>query len=356
MKTSITSPSLRRKIWIGAFSVLALGGFFVFLASLSSSDKPTYLFSYLSSHSVDSLSLTVDIQAIYEKDSSDLPATLHWVEADGKKIDLPLEVSIRGNNRRELCAFPPLKLETSSNKALGIQKARYKLVTHCVAGTGESLLLREFLAYQIYAGLTDASFRTHLVRITYTDSSGKNSPVESWAFLLESKKELMDRLDAVEFEEEKHLQTISAEDYNRFAVFQFMIGNTDWNLDKGHNVKMLVPRKGGVPYPVPYDFDRSGLVNAPYAIPHSMLPINTVQDRFFQWRGKDRTQLEPVLEDFRRQKEALIGLCRDFDCLSAQDRQDMVEYLEEFFQKMQILLGDGRWMVHTKPIKEEGVS
>ncbi|MBK7410308.1 MAG: hypothetical protein IPJ40_20970 [Saprospirales bacterium] len=220
MKTPTTSPSLRRKLWIGAISLLVLAGFFVLKTSPFLPERNISLFNYLSAHSVQSLTLQTDIQAIYEKDSIDLPATLHWVEASGKEINLPVEISIRGNNRRELCSFPPLKLKTIPNKALATKSAGFKLVTHCVEGTGESLLLREYLAYQLYAGLTDASFKTHLVRITYTDGSGKNSPVESWAFLLEPKEELIERLSAEELDEAGPIQTISAVDYNRFAVFQ----------------------------------------------------------------------------------------------------------------------------------------
>ena len=333
---------------IAVISLVTLAAFFVIRAALVSPAKGVSLFNYLSTRSIDTLSLEIDLQAVFEKDSIDLPAVLHWAGENGETVNLPLEVSVRGNDRREVCSFPPLKLEPFANKELGINKKDVKLVSHCVEGTGEMLLLREYLAYQLYAALTDASFKTHLVRITYTDSRGGASPEEAWAFLLEPKDDLVDRLDVGDWKPEEPLKAISAEDYNRFAVFQFMIGNTDWNLEKEHNLKMLISKKEGLPFPVPYDFDRSGLVNAPYAIPHSMLPINTVQDRFFQWRGKDPSQLKPILEEFRTKQEELIGLCRNMDLLPAMERQGVIEYLEEFFQHIDVLLSDGRKIVaHT---------
>ena len=353
-----TSSLLQRRngIYAAIIAVLVIAGFFVVRGMFSPQEKSISLYNYLVGHSLDALSLQVDMQSIYDKDSSDLLGTLQWVEDDGKEVSLPLEVTTRGNNRLGLCIFPPLKLKAMPNEALATGKTSMKLVSHCVEGAGEPLLLREYLAYQLYASLTEASFRTHLIRITYTDSRGNYEPVENWAFLIEPTKDLKARLDAEKMDKEAELHAISAADYNRFAVFQFMIGNTDWNLEKQHNVKMLFAGPDDLPVPVPYDFDRSGLVNAPYAIPHSMLPINTVQDRFFQWRGKDRSQLKPVLDEFRACKERLIGVCQQFEMLSEKDREDVVQYLEEFFLKMDILLSEERSMAHKDPLKVEEIS
>ncbi|MCB9284943.1 MAG: hypothetical protein H6563_12775 [Lewinellaceae bacterium] len=347
MRTPIIPHSLKNAKWIAAASLLAVVAFFGLRAVWFAPEKNVSLFRYLSEHSIESVTLELDMGAVFEKDSSDLPAVLKWRDENGETVSLPLEISVRGNDRREVCSFPPLKLEPIASKELGITGKDIKLVSHCVEGTGEMLLLREYLAYQLYAALTEASFKTHLVRITYADSREEAGIEEAWAFLLEPKDDLQDRLDADDWKEGEPLKTISAYDYNRFAVFQFMIGNTDWNLEKEHNLKMMVSKKEGLPFPVPYDFDRSGLVNAPYAIPHSMLPINTVQDRYFQWRGKDRSQLTPILDEFRAKHDELIGLCRDLDILPDMERQSVVEYLEEFFQNIDILLGDGRQIAHT---------
>ena len=348
MKTMRAPISPKKTLWVTGFVILALAAFFLLRPVFQPKVECISLFSYLSGQSVEAVTLNLDLQAVYGKDSADFPAVLSWVEKDGKNISLPVEISVRGKNRRDVCTFPPLKLSVAETKELGISKGGSKLVTHCTEGNGETLLMREYLAYRLYAGLTDASFRTRLIKVTYQDRDGDKDPVDSWAILLESKDDLMKRLDAEEADVEGPVKEISAEDYNRFAVFQFMIGNTDWNLNNQHNVKLLVPRKGGLPFPVPYDFDRSGLVNAPYADPAQMLPIQTVRERFFQWRGKDRKQLEPVLELFKQRKEDLMGICWDFDALSVQDRQDITQFLEEFFLKMDMLLTEGRTMAHSE--------
>src|SRR5438477_9110718 len=72
-------------------------------------------------------------------------------------------------------------------------------------------------------------------------------------------------------------------------VFQYMIGNTDFAVTALHNI-VLIQDSVGVVYPVPYDFDWSGVISTPYAFPDSRLPIRTVRQRL--WRGTCRTPQE----------------------------------------------------------------
>ena len=44
------------------------------------------------------------------------------------------------------------------------------------------------------------------------------------------------------------------------SLFEYMIGNTDMSMFRQHNIR-LVQTPASVRYPVPYDFDYSGLVN-----------------------------------------------------------------------------------------------
>ena len=73
----------------------------------------------------------------------------------------------------------------------------------------------------------------------------------------------------------------------RFAMFNYMIGNLDWSVRAGpqgdsccHNGRLV----GGGPLltPVPYDFDFSGLVDAPYATPPEGFKINSVRQRLYR--------------------------------------------------------------------------
>lgn len=296
------------------------------------------LFQHLFENNVKAIGLLVDMKQVMAKDSVWFPAVLSWEDVAGNKTEVTVELEARGKNRREVCEFPPLKMRVVPREDHAFKKAAYKVVTHCIQGTGESLLLREYLVYQLYAALTENSFRADLLTVTYTDKSGAMPPVESRIILLEGKKEMLARLNAADLEVEEPVREISATDYHLFAVFQFMIGNTDWNLDKEHNVRLISRGEAGLPIPVPYDFDRSGLVNAPYAEPHPMLPIDNVRERYFQWRGKDRKQLEPVLAAFRERHDGLMRLVWEMEELPLAERQDIARYVEEFFANMDLLL------------------
>lgn len=340
MKPPKSSIYLKFLAGIAGLALLALLGMKLFFPAR---DAGISLFRHLSENEVKAIDLLVDMKSVWAKDSVWFPAVLSWEDASGNKTEVQVELEARGKNRREVCEFPPLKMRVVPGEEHPFRKGSYKVVTHCLEDSGESLLLREYLVYRLYGALTENSFRTKLLTATYTDKSGAAPPVKSRIILLEGKKELLERLDATDLEAEEPVREISATDYHLFAVFQFMIGNTDWNLDKEHNVRLITCGESALPIPVPYDFDRSGLVNAPYAEPHPMLPIDHVRERFFQWRGKDRKQLEPVLALFRERHDQLMNLVWEMEELPLAERQDIVRYLEEFFDNMDLLLTEGRY-------------
>lgn len=244
-----------------------------------------------------------------------------------------VELRSRGETRRRVCDFPPLKLNFKKEElqAAGLD-ARFdkvKLVTECT--TDESLVLREYLAYRLYEQLTDYSFRTRLARVHYIDSGKLRQDITQYAILLEPDEEMADRLGGQLLAGVGRLRTINSEQYCLLTVFQYMIGNTDWSLDHRHNIRLLQLAEGA-PLPVPYDFDYAGLVNAPYAAPPPQLPVDNVRERFFQWRGKDERDLEKTLQLFHEQKPGLLNLVEQLEPLSSGARQDARAYLESFFE------------------------
>ena len=65
------------------------------------------------------------------------------------------------------------------------------------------------------------------------------------------------------------------------ALFQYLIGNTDWSALYGHNTVALQDANETLNV-VPYDFDFSGLVDLSYAVPAPELSIRTVRRRVFR--------------------------------------------------------------------------
>jgi hypothetical protein len=114
------------------------------------------------------------------------------------------------------------------------------------------------------------------------------------------------------------------------ALFEYMIGNTDVSIVKLHNVKLMVTQARTI-YPVPYDFDFSGLVDAPYANPDPKLGIATVRERLY--RGPCRTQadLMPLVDRFRAKKAEIMALFDSVPDLTTSYRRGARSYLEEFY-------------------------
>ena len=114
------------------------------------------------------------------------------------------------------------------------------------------------------------------------------------------------------------------------ALFQFMIGNTDWSIARERNT-MLLRTADGRQVPVPYDLDMSGLVNADYAGPAPALPIDDVRERYFLGYCQPGTEWEPLFEDLAAKQEAILSLTGDIPGLSRNSERSSKVFLREFF-------------------------
>lgn len=265
------------------------------------------------------------------------PAGLKIIRGDST-YQFDLEISRRGVTRKKICDFPPIKLKFPKKtlKTNGFSKLNnYKLVTHCMEGE-DDYVLKEYLTYKLFNQLTEKSFQVKLAKIRYIDESGEVPDDVHYGFLIEGNKELAKRLDGELLDPEKYkISRVDKEQYKNMVLFQYMIGNTDWNLSRGHNIKWVQTGASDVPSPIPYDFDYCGLVNAPYAIPHPKIPIKHVRERFLQWRGKSKDELLPICEKFKAQKADFIQACEGFEDLEAEAKADMIAFLETFFEDVE---------------------
>ena len=242
------------------------------------------------------------------------PANIKLENGDSL-LQFDIKISRRGVTRKKICDFPPIKLKfpkkTLNSKGFSIFSS-YKLVTHCMEGE-DNLVLKEYLAYKLYNQLTDKSFRVQLAKIKYIDEDSSIPQEEHYGFLIESNKELASRLEGKLVDPKKYKITqVDKEQYKKMVLFQYMIGNTDWNLTKGHNIKWVQSNSIAVPTPIPYDFDYCGLVNASYALPHPQLPIKNVRERLLQCHDKTKKELIPVCAIFKANKAAFLQLCKEF--------------------------------------------
>ena len=281
----------------------------------------------------DSLILTKDEEKYY-------PASFSFKDENDSLVTKKIKVGTRGKTRKNICDLPPLRLKFPKPLLKKSNLAKYKtlkLVTPCHDKSGyEDLILKELLCYQMYQELTDQSFRAHPALVQIKQKESDNSSSKKMAFLIEHEKEMAKRLGGKLLDKSvKKIKTIDVDSYNLLVLFQYMIGNTDWNLSKRHNIKLVKVKDNSAPIPVPYDFDYSGLVNAEYATPHPNLPIKNVRERLFQWRGKDAKALQPSVDILLSKKEALLSLIKSCPLKNQKRKEEMLAYVLEFFEMIE---------------------
>lgn len=267
------------------------------------------------------------------------------LSVDGK--DIPVDVRVRGKSRIIVCGFPPLRLrfrDKDAHQTVFAGQNKLKLVTHCKSNRQafENNLLEEYTAYRIFNLISDASYRVRLLRIHYEDTDGdlKHLDRPYYGFLIESHRELAARIGG-------EVSTIGGVPYARLNdhqtslvyVFNYLIGNADWSLIRGagedvccHNVR-LIEKHGGL-FPIPYDFDFSGLVNASYAKPNSVVGTKRVTQRVY--RGYCKLPIDrvaPALEKITALREPILALVERSPVAGNEDTDSRVRYITQFFNE-----------------------
>jgi len=267
------------------------------------------------------------------------PATCIAKLDSDAEIREPVTLETRGNFRKEYCYLPPLRINFKSPDAPVLSPlGSLKLVNSCTLNQNSyEYLLKEYLTYKIYNLLTDKSLRVRLLKISFIDSAGKRKPVEEFGFLLEEVKEMARRNDCIERKKDiAHTELTDRKQMTRVALFEYMIGNLDWSVPVRHNIKLIVPKDDSIAkaFPVPYDFDYSGLVKTDYAIPPPELGLDDVTIR--NYRGFPRTmqELQEVTEEFLQQKASIYKLIGEFDLLPIKTRKSMIAYLDGFYNTL----------------------
>jgi hypothetical protein len=312
--------------------------FITFIQSLKAQPRIDSL-QFFTDTSVLDVTLTTDMTKLINQKSKNesQKATFACKLADRSTISEEININARGVFRRSYCFIPPLKLNFHNPTSPRLYPLNsLKLVCPCRNSTTyQQYLLKEFLVYKIYTLLTDKSFRSRLLRLTYNDSRGKKKPFTSYAFLVEDVDALAKRNHCKEWKNGK----ISTENTQRdqmtlVAVFQYMIGNTDWAIPNGHNIKLIYNKKDSVgkPYAVPYDFDYSGLVNTDYAVPAEELGTHSVTERVYRGFARTMNELQNVFNQFNKQKENIYALIKNFEPLSQQNKKEMIWYLDDFYK------------------------
>jgi len=246
-----------------------------------------------------------------------------------------VEVRARGKYRRMNCELPPLKLKFAKKalRNMGLDTVNeVKLVVPCFDNPeSEAHLLREYAAYKIYEQLTPNCVRARLIKVTLRDSHVEKTYRPMWCLLVEHEEEVAARLGGQMVESyNMSMDSIVTEASALNTVFQYLIGNTDWDIAGFRNIYLFRPAPGAKVIPIPFDFDFSGLVNAPYASVSASTGLQTVKDRLLMKNDLSKQAIRSAVQTVCSQKTKLMELCSTpiFDAVTA---QSLILYLNDFF-------------------------
>ncbi|MBN1250598.1 MAG: hypothetical protein JXR51_02210 [Bacteroidales bacterium] len=266
-------------------------------------------------------------------------ALLIYKNENGDSIRISAKLRTRGNFRRnrENCSFPPLTVnfpkKISKNDEIFKGQNKLKLVVPCKNfDKFQEYVIIEYLIYKLYNIITEKSFKVRLAEINLIDSLENKKDYKFKGFFVEENNQMADRnkgkIKNVEtFNQE---QTIR-EEMTMFVCFQYLIGNTDWSFYKLHNVKLLYINDNNKPFPVPFDFDWSGLINAPYAVPAPLLGTQTVKERVFRGFYRTYSEYVPVIKFFNEKRTEINKLFEQSIDLNNKTKERIIEYIDEFY-------------------------
>lgn len=289
------------------------------------------------------ITLTADFKAVNRdrnpKSTKLFPATVSVAKRDGSIARLPVQVRTRGHSRRlaRTCSFAPLRIvfdpATTAGTIFEGHRA-LKLGTHCrEADLYEQYMPREYVAYRIFNLLTPRSFRARLVDASYVEEGSGKKLAERQGLFIEDDDDVARREEGRISDAEKVVfARLERDTLTMMTLFEYMIGNTDVSIYAQHNARIIEKPNVALFYPVPYDFDYSGLVNARYAVPARVLNLTSVTDRAYMGPCRTLPELEPYFQRFREIRPKIAQVVAGVPGLSEGYRKDALEFLDGFYE------------------------
>jgi hypothetical protein len=291
-----------------------------------------------------------------ERDPNNAPrfsGVLKTNGSDGQMKSIDVKLSPRGHLRRRsiTCSFVPLRLEFSKDSTKGTAfegpATALKLITHCQNSKDhDQFILREYLAYRLSNTLTPRSFRARLAKVTYVDSKTQKTITTRYGMLLEDENDVARRMGGrIVSVEHTAFTDLEPQTLAQMMVFEFMIANTDFSIYALHNVVLVQTPGTRILSPVAYDFDLSGFVHAPYAVPAPNLGIKSVTERYYRGPCLTSDQLEPVFSSFRAKKNDMLATLNSLSDLASEARGEARSFLNDFFSDIERTSAVNRFFV-----------
>lgn len=262
---------------------------------------------------------------------------------NGTPVSLKVKYQVRGNFRlrKDICNYAQLWVDLDKDEVAGTlfeNQNRIKLVVQCRQGSRyERYVVKEEQVYRLYNTISDLSYRSRLVNVTFRDTE-RNRERTTYGIFIEHK----DRLAARTGMDEVNLNSIPLKDLdaaqgNLVDMFMFMVANTDYSIIAApedeccHNAKLLKPSGETRYFPTPYDFDSSGYVDASYAQTSPQLRLRSVTQRLYRGFCVAPEILNATLDKYRASRDQIMAIAGDTSFFEERYAEDSVDYLEAFY-------------------------
>jgi hypothetical protein len=328
----MTHTKFRLKYFALAFTFIL---FDLFGSNLAMAQNKSSLYDLLTKTEIPKFVLETDLTTMKasRKTNAYFSGTLTTEDGVVRKV----EIKTRGKYRRKTCELPPLKLKFSKKGlvAEGLDTLNeIKLLMPCWDNDrGDELVIKEYLAYRMFEKITPASGRARLIKINLKDSHVEKSKKLFYALLVEDEEEIAARLKVHPVDQYGiEPDSLNINQAALTVMFNYMIGNTDWEIAMMRNVRLFQSFEGGKVFTIPYDFDFSGFVSAPYSSPSSESGLKTVRDRFLMSSGLKPEALKRAAQTLKALSPELIEICK-FKELPRKDQNELIAYLQVFFDQ-----------------------
>ncbi|NND83181.1 MAG: hypothetical protein HKN50_12205 [Gammaproteobacteria bacterium] len=293
--------------------------------------------------------LSVPLTQIYKQRKQKVrlyqEGTFAYLDGNTKVDNIAVKARTRGNYRRLNCKNPPLRLnfkkkQNSDNLLAGQDKL--KLVGPCENSRSNSNLIGlEYLAYQIFERVSDYHFKTRLLKLSYVDTDKKRKPRTVTTFVIEDAADVAKRSGL-----KRHKGggvTRAQLDLKHAAMvelFQLLISNYDYSLFRGltaeeccHNTRLFKAADGsGKLITIPYDFDMSGFVDAPYSTVPERYRIRSSRERKYSGFCKEEQHTRDAISLFNKERAGITALIENASVIDERTRKSTLRYVDRFFE------------------------
>ena len=252
--------------------------------------------------------------------------------------NMPIKLKPRGGFRlrKQTCDFPPLRFKFHAKQVDGTifqGQDKLKYVSHCQNFKKDYELhtLEEFLVYKMYNVFTDYSYRVRLARVNFIDTY-KLDTLQRFGFFVEDRLQMAKRIGRhpLKFRNIKQYQVLR-ENMLVLSLFQYMVGNSDWDVSRLHNIDLMSVDDNSLPVAIPYDFDWCALIGQEYFVPDPQIDLDAKYQRRYKSYQWTKEEFEAAFQEFFDHKDELYSLISDFTYLDNDNRLKLLAYISEFY-------------------------